>query len=162
MNHQPLEKPIKYPDRRSFFRPIPWIGIIVAATLAIVFVPVTSRADDPDSKKLEKIQVPDVVSDELAGLLGKVPTGDRGRDPEMAEDFSTIDPGDIENFLEFVLSDKKEGLYHADRKKFSKSESAYYEFDITERFDRLLEVIHNPGIPSFGLAPSSMRTSNWV
>jgi len=148
--------------------------MIFAATVAIIFFPVTSRADDPDSEKLERIQVSDVVSDELGYLLGKVSVGkvpvgkvsaggrDRDGDGETAENFSTIDPAAIERLLEFVLSDKKDALYHADRKKFSKSESAYYEFDITDHFDRLIEVIHNPGVPAFGLAPSSMRTSSWV
>ena len=154
--------PLKNPSRRFFSGSIPWIGLILVLTAAVIFFPAASQADDHDEEKIESSQVPDVVSDELAWLLGKVSVSKSGSDGKGAESQPTIDAGAIENLLEFVLSDKKDGLYHADRKKFSKSESAYYEFDITNQLDRLLEMIHNPGIPGSFLAPSSMRISTWL
>jgi hypothetical protein len=116
--------------------------------------PAESPAREEKSKNPPAVQVTDTVSDELAYLLriASLPKTEQ----------AAFDPGAIENLLDFVLSEKKEALYHADKKKFSNQVSAYHEFDMDQGMERLLKLAYHPDIPGFSLAPTSMRVSRWL
>jgi hypothetical protein len=104
----------------------------------------------PGAEPLTKIQVLDSLSPGLVHLMDLV-------DPEKQQSFQ---PDKIKKLLEFVVTPKDPGaLYFADPKLGSPS--AYYDFDIRQRFDYMLKYAFNPNVPFHLTTPSSIRLSHW-
>ena len=98
-------------------------------TMAFLF----QAASAPGAEPLTKIQVPDSLSPGLAHLLDLA-------DPENQLSFQ---PVKIKKLLAFVEEPKDPGaLYFADPKLGSPS--AYFDFDIRQRFDHMLKYAFNP------------------
>ncbi|VEN73109.1 conserved exported hypothetical protein [Candidatus Desulfarcum epimagneticum] len=137
-------------------KPLARITILSAVLffMAAALFPAQSTAGEKKSKNSPAVQVDDAVSDELSYLLqiASLPKTEQ----------AAFDPGAVENLLNFVLSDKKEALYHTGKKKFSNQASAYHEFDMGRGMERLLKLSYHPDIPGFSLAPTSMRVSRWI
>jgi len=113
----------------------------------ILFFPFPSLA----GKKLKTIKIPETLSPGLHHLLNIV-------GPENEESFK---PLLIEKVLDFVLSaDCTTSLYYAD-KKFDGT-SAYYGFDVHQSLENIIQLAYNPNIPSYAVAPSSIRLSHWT
>jgi hypothetical protein len=101
--------------------------------------------------KLKTIKIPETLSPGLLHLLNIV-------EPENEE---SLNLHLVEKVLDFVLSaDCTTSLYYAD-KKFGAT-SAYYGFDIHESLEHILRLAYNPNIPSYAVAPSSVRLSHWT
>jgi len=115
-------------------------------TMAFLF----QAASAPGAEPLTKIQVPDSLSPGLAHLLDLA-------DPENQLSFQ---PDKIKKLLAFVEEPKDPGaLYFADPKLGSPS--AYFDFDIRQRFDHMLKYAFNPNVPFHLTTPSSIRLSHW-
>ncbi len=94
-------------------------------------------ASAPGAEPLTQIEVPDSLSPGLMHLLDLA-------DPQKQPSFQ---PDKIKKLLEFVEGPKEPGaLYFADPKLGSPS--AYFDFDIRQRFDHMLKYAFNPKVPS--------------
>jgi hypothetical protein len=104
----------------------------------------------PGAESLTQIQVPDSLSPALAHLLDL-------SDPQKQLSFQ---PDKIKKLLEFVEGPKDPGvLYFADRKLGSPS--AYFDFDVRQHFDHIVQYTFNPNLPGYLTTPSSTRLSHW-
>jgi hypothetical protein len=124
-------------------------AIFVYALAVSVFMlfPFSSLAGN----KLKERKIPETLSPGLLHLLNIV-------EPENEESFK---PHLIEKVLDFVLSaDCTTSLYYTD-KKFAGT-SAYYGFDVHKSLEHILRLAYNPNIPSYAVAPSSVRLSHWT
>jgi hypothetical protein len=66
----------------------------------------------------------------------------------------------INDVLDFIASPKQETtLYFTD--KILDTSSVYYEFDLDVGLKHVLQYAYNPDIPSYVVAPSSIRLSYW-
>jgi len=107
-------------------------------------------ASAPGAETLTKIQVPGSLSPGLKYLLDLA-------DPQNQQSFQ---PDKIKKLLEFVEEPKDPGaIYFADPKLGSPS--AYFDFDIRQRFDHMLKYSFNPNVPFHLTTPSSIRLSRW-
>ncbi len=107
-------------------------------------------ASAPGAEPLIKIQVPHSLSPGLMHLLDLA-------EPEKQPSFQ---PEKIRKLLAFVETPKDpDALYFADPKLGSPS--AYFDFDIRQRFDHMLKYGFNPNVPFHLTTPSSIRLSHW-
>jgi hypothetical protein len=122
--------------------------VCCCALIILTFLFQAASASGAD--QLTKIQVPDSLSPGLMHLLDLA-------DPENQPSFQ---PNKIKKLLAFVEGPKDPGaLYFADPKLGSPS--AYYDFDIRQRFDHMLKYAFNPNVPFHLTTPSSIRLSHW-
>jgi len=139
--------------------------ICAILTFFFIVLPLKSHAVSQTPKKTEPIKIDAAVSDELSYILTFIrPSNDKSENrlKDNKPDKTVFDPGAVEKLINFVISDKKNGLYYADKKKFYGAESAYYEFDVNDSLEHLLHLTYNPDIPAALTAPSSIHMSRWL
>ena len=123
---------------------------MVCCCALIIMTFLFQAASAPGAEPLTKIQVPASLSPGLMHLLNLA-------DPEKQQAFQ---PDKIKKLLEFVEEPKDpDALYFADPKLGSPS--AYYDFDVRQRFDHMLKYAFNPNVPLHLTTPSSIRLSHW-
>lgn len=123
---------------------------LVCAYVLIIFAVSFQAVSVPGAEPLTKIQVPVSLSPGLTHLLNLA-------DPQKQPSFQ---PDKIKKLLAFIEKPKDPGvMYFADPKLGSPS--AYYDFDIRQRFDHMLKYAFNPNVPFHLTTPSSIRLSHW-
>lgn len=99
---------------------------------------------------LTEMKTSDEISTELIHLLKSV-------GPLKIAGF---DPATVKNVLNFIKAKKNNTyIYYPDN--ITGHSSAYYEFDIKQKFEDILKYAFNPDIPHFVMTPSSTRFSRW-
>jgi len=125
------------------------VGIIGLFLFVAAGIPAANPAHAAAS--LEETRIPESLSAGLDYLMGTVESGRS----------APFDPKRIAKILEFVRAKKDDSaLYYVD--DLFDASSAYYEFDIQLPLSRVIELSHNPDLPSFLLMPSSVRLSHWT